>query len=683
MPVLSWPVLPGEIVGDRFEIERAVSSGGMGTVYRARDGLDGAVVAVKVLGAGHDLLPRFTREVEILAGLRHPGVVRYVAHGTLAPGARRAGGPWLAMEWLEGPTLAARLDAAPLGVAEGVALAARLAGALGAFHGRRGVHRDVKPSNVILAGGAIDGATLIDFGVARIAGSAERLTAPGTMVGTARYMAPEQIRGSSSVDARADVFALGCLIFRCLTGKSPFDAEDELAVLLKILVEEPSLQPLHEAAPPWLEALVASMLSKSPAARPADGAAVAEALATSGERASGPPPPVSRAPLSLTSRERRVLCLLLTTDRPSGGPSSREPRGTGAEDAGTRPLREIIGRHGGRAELLADRSLLAVFSGAGSAADLAAGASRCALAIAPLLAGAPVVVVTGRAALASSMPVGELIDRAAARLARAAGSEGQGIHLDDVTAGLLGPRFAVDAGPLGPILRGEGGAVEGPRTLLGKPTPCVGRDRELARLGDAVARCAEEGGARAVLLTGPAGVGKSRLVHELILRLGARADPVEVWLARGDPVSAGSPFGMLGQALRRAAGVLDGEPLEARRRKLSAELGRRLGDGGARAVEFLGELCGAPFPDEGSVQLRAARRDPMVMGNQMARAFEESPARGVRGPAGGAGARGSALERRPHRPPRRRGAAQPPRPALLRPRRRPAGGERRVPRALP
>jgi eukaryotic-like serine/threonine-protein kinase len=619
-------VFPGEILGDRFEIERTVSSGGMGVICQARDRLDGGAVAIKVLGAGHDLSPRFTREIGILASLRHPGIVRYVAHGALP-----SGSPWLAMEWLEGPTLSARLGEGPLSVAEAVTLGGRLAGALGAFHQRGGVHRDVKPDNVILAGGEIEGATLIDFGVARLTGSAERFTAPGVMVGTARYMAPEQVRGLSQVDARADVFSLGTVLFRGLTGRSAFDAENELAVLFKILLEEPPLAALRAAAPPWLSAVVASMLAKSPGARPADGSAVAEVLATSAGAAyalqEDATPPPSRAPLELTSRERRVLCLLLTTDRPAGD-TTAEP-----DASVSRALGEIIGRHRGRAELLADRSLLAVFTGpdggspslrsAGSAADLAVQASRCALSMAPLLAGAPVVVVTGRAALEATLPVGELIERAVALHARAAGVGS--ILLDDVTVGLLGPQFDVSPGPVGPILRGERGPLEAPRTLLGKPTPCVGRDRELERLEDALARCIEEGAARAVLVTGQAGLGKSRLLYELRSRLRERTDPVEVWCSRGDPVSAGSPFGMLGQALRGAAGLLDGEPLEARRRKLVTMVGALPSSSpdAMPAVEFLGELCGVPFPDEGSGKLRLARRDPMVMGQQMARAFED------------------------------------------------------------
>jgi serine/threonine protein kinase len=266
--------LVGRVVGDRFAVEHVVSSGGMGVVYRARDLEGGGPVAVKVLAGGAELLPRFTREVEILAAIRHPGIVRYVAHGLLAGSTT----PFLAMEWLEGPTLADYLDAGPLSIPESVTLIARLAGALGAFHRRGGVHRDVTPRNVIVAGGDLAGATIIDFGVARLRERGGELTAPGVIIGTPRYMAPEQIRGAEQVDARADVFSLGCVLFRCLTGRGPFSGDEDLSFLLKVLLDEaPPLREVRKDAPPWLEALVGSMLAKSPDARPADGGAVAEA----------------------------------------------------------------------------------------------------------------------------------------------------------------------------------------------------------------------------------------------------------------------------------------------------------------------------------------------------------------------------------------------------------------------
>src|SRR5262245_11937391 len=131
----------GELVSDRFALERVAGTGGMGTVYRARDRATGAPVALKVVVGADDLrAERFARESRILAQLSHPGIVRYVAHGATV-----AGEAYLVMEWLEGEDLAQRLARAPLTVDEGLALAARVADALAAAHSRGVVHRDIKP----------------------------------------------------------------------------------------------------------------------------------------------------------------------------------------------------------------------------------------------------------------------------------------------------------------------------------------------------------------------------------------------------------------------------------------------------------------------------------------------------------------------------------------------------------
>jgi predicted ATPase len=135
--------------------------------------------------------------------------------------------------------------------------------------------------------------------------------------------------------------------------------------------------------------------------------------------------------------------------------------------------------------------------------------------------------------------------------------------------------------------------------------------------------CLSEPQAQAVLVTGAAGVGKTRLRQEFLRRL-SEEERVEVWIGRGDPLRAGSPFGMLAPALRRAAGILDDEPIEVRRRKLRARLSRHItGADLSRISEFLGELVACSFPDSDSVQLRAARQDPRLMADQIRRAFED------------------------------------------------------------
>ena len=152
-------MIAGEVIAERFEILELAQAGGMGAVYRARDRLTGEQVAVKVardVGSEHD--DRFLREAALLAELRHPAIVRHVAHG------RAAGGvPYLAMEWLDGEDLARRLTRGPLPPTDAIALVRRVAEALTLLHGRGGLHRDLKPANLFLEGGRADRVKLVYF----------------------------------------------------------------------------------------------------------------------------------------------------------------------------------------------------------------------------------------------------------------------------------------------------------------------------------------------------------------------------------------------------------------------------------------------------------------------------------------------------------------------------------------
>jgi predicted ATPase len=170
----------------------------------------------------------------------------------------------------------------------------------------------------------------------------------------------------------------------------------------------------------------------------------------------------------------------------------------------------------------------------------------------------------------------------------------------------------------------EQAAVDTGRMLLGKPTPCVGRERELVMLEGYFAECVADDVARVVLVTAPAGVGKSRLRYELLRMLHHRGDPHEVWTTRGDPMRAGSPFGLLAQIIRAAAGAQDGEPPRVQREKIRARVSRQVEERDQlRVTQFLAEILGVSMPEEDDVQLRAARHDPILMGDQMRRAFED------------------------------------------------------------
>ncbi|MFT3768944.1 MAG: protein kinase [Minicystis sp.] len=608
-----------EIGGGRFAIERFVRAGGMGAVYRAEDRETGAAVALKVLrgAAPPEDEARFEREALVLAGLTHPGIVRHVAHGVTAEGT-----PYLAMEWIEGEDLAERLRRGPLAVDEATALGLGVARALGAAHARGVVHRDLKPSNILLGGGSCAEVKIVDFGIAAFTGAYSD-TMSGAVLGTPAYVAPERAKGDGDRDPRVDVFALGAILHECLTGKVLFEGAHLMAVLAKIVFEEaPRLRDLGHDVPAALDALIARLLAKDPAARPADGEAVAEAFAALAMDAPRPSRPSGWDRPSLTRAEQRVVCIVLARAPDGVAAAVRDETLPSSDMRVPRSAITAIEGHGGRALVLTDGTLVVTTGGAGLAVDQAARAAGCALALRAALPRWSITVATGRGEVGAERVVGDAIERAAATLgARLRRPDAAAIDLDDVTAGLLDLRFDVALGPLGLTLTGERDLAEAARTLLGRPTPFVGRDREMAAIEALFAECAAEPAARATLITGAAGVGKSRLRHEIVARLLLRGG-AEIWMARGDPMRAGAPFGVIGQLVRRTARLVDGEPIEARRQKLLARVSRYVPAPERRRVaEFLGEMAGTPFPDEGRVQLRAARQDPRLLGDQMRRAW--------------------------------------------------------------
>ena len=608
---------PGAVILDRFDVEALAAAGGMGTVYRCLDRHTGLPVALKVQPAVAPAdFQRFEREALLLAELRHPGVVRYVAHGQLSGNEL-----YLAMEWLEGESLEATHARGPLGLEDARQVAARIAEVLLVIHGRGIIHRDLKPSNLFLPGGRLHDLKLLDFGIAGLRRQGPPLTRTGAILGTPGYMAPEQARGAGDVDARADLFSLGCVLFECLAGRPPFVAEDAMAVLAKILLEEaPPLAELREDAPAALCALVARLCSRAREARPASAGEVLEALCVL--HLEETPLGVRRPPAprpALTGAEQRLLCVALVDRRLEPGEGSRQtlrPGQARSEAATLLAVREVVEAHQGRLDALAGGAFVASWSGAFAARDQSMRAARCALALRALLPGAPIALATGRGVALARSWAGEAIGRAA-RLLRA--GEGEKVLLDEVTARLISERFEIGESPAGPELQRERDLVPSRPTFLGKPTPCIGRDRELGALQGIYSECRSEPVARATLLTGPAGVGKSRLVAELVDRLQAQEDALLVVRGRGDAMRAGSPFGLLASALRGAFGVLAGEPPQARAGTVDACVARVLPPGeAARVSAFLGELLGA---QRKSALLEVARGDTQLMGDQLRRAF--------------------------------------------------------------
>jgi serine/threonine-protein kinase len=262
-----------------YKIRSRLGRGGMGTVYEAEESGTGRLVAVKTLAAhlGDDtgLRRRFHAEIETLKALRHPGIVQLLAFG------EEDGVPYFAMELVPGKSLEQELRGGRLFTwRETVALGLEIVRALKSAHDHGVVHRDLKPANLLLVDAPAAGVTvkLADFGIARLFGDAGQ-TMAGTVVGTAEFMAPEQAAGKG-VDHRADLYALGLVMFAMLTGRPPFHGADVTRVLERQRREPPPRVATRvPSVPPDLDLLIDRLLAKDPADRPANALAVGRALA--------------------------------------------------------------------------------------------------------------------------------------------------------------------------------------------------------------------------------------------------------------------------------------------------------------------------------------------------------------------------------------------------------------------
>ncbi|MET7422892.1 serine/threonine-protein kinase [Dactylosporangium sp. NPDC005555] len=254
----------GQLLNDRYRLGDRLGEGGMSVVWRAHDEVLGRSVAVKVLAgtfaADAAWRRRIRTEAQAAASLSHPNVTNVYDYGETPEG-----NPFVVMELLRGPTLAERLAAGPLSPAAAIRVAAEVAAGLAAAHAERLVHRDVKPANVVLTQGA---AKLVDFGIVGIADDpGSGLDASGHILGTPAYLAPERLVGDDAVPA-SDVYAFGLLLYRCLTGRLPWDSETTTQMLRSHVTVAPEPLPDLPAVPPEVRELCMRCLVKAPAARP-------------------------------------------------------------------------------------------------------------------------------------------------------------------------------------------------------------------------------------------------------------------------------------------------------------------------------------------------------------------------------------------------------------------------------
>lgn len=261
----------------RYVLESPIGRGGIGEVWRGTDTVLHREVAVKTIDLrsmpDDSGAARFEREARATAGINHPGIVTVHDSGVEDDTA------FLVMELLPGPSLAEELREGPLPVEEVVSVGEQVARALDAAHARGLVHRDIKPGNIAYAA---DGRIrVLDFGITQLgeaAGANQALTATHTVMGTAEYLAPEQALGGR-VDGRADLYALGCVLFALLAGRAPFRGPTPVATMMMHANDPvPDVRTLRPETPAWLADVVTGLLAKSPDDRPTGAAAVAAAL---------------------------------------------------------------------------------------------------------------------------------------------------------------------------------------------------------------------------------------------------------------------------------------------------------------------------------------------------------------------------------------------------------------------
>ncbi len=279
--------LIGKTIEGRYVLQRRIGRGGMGVVYEAEHAALDRRVAVKLIAAqqgSEGFLTRFRREAKLASRITHEHLVHIYDVGIDLD----TGADFIVMEYVEGKDLGKELEAGPMGFARVISIGKQLLHALHAIHESEIVHRDIKPTNVMLTtrSGERDFVKLMDFGIARAVGDAS-LTVTGHVMGTPSYMSPEQLRGQE-VDRRSDLYAVGITLFAMIAGRLPFDGNTALLAGQHVFQPPPSLAKLRPGTPPALVAAVERALAKAPGDRFPDALAFAKAL--DGE------PPIAETP---------------------------------------------------------------------------------------------------------------------------------------------------------------------------------------------------------------------------------------------------------------------------------------------------------------------------------------------------------------------------------------------------
>jgi len=580
-----------------YQLEGQIGSGGMGTVHRAT-GPDGRPVAIKVVAGPFqrpDLAVRFAREARVR--ISHPNVVELLDAGTSSDGT-----PYIVFELLEGEDLEARLARGPLPLGELVDIAMQACDGLEAAHALGIVHRDLKPANLFRC---TDGTVkILDFGVALPLSQHTRLTTEAALLGTPAYLSPEQARGDLGVDSRADLWALGAVLYEALTGAPPYLRSSALATILAVVREE--LVPVSAratAVPEPLCQVVERALRKDrneryQTARELRAALAALDPASLTERSS------VVVPLREEPGEQRVVAILLA-DR--------------VRDWAL--LERAIVDAGGHFERLMGERAVGVFGAERSSGNEAVRAARAAMEAE--LAASFVAVSAGRATLRGTQVSGSVLDV----VERVCVAHFPGVVVDTETARLLEGSFQtvrLDDGLLRLVAdsSGEEGMVVDRVPATGA---LLGRDAEVAQLRQAVRSVTDDGRAVVVWIEAPAGMGKSRLRREAERVLESAPVPFETFRARAEPSQAEVALSVIANLVKSRFAAdsptttrasLPGRPSADAVVELARTALAGADDAHVReCAAFLGELAGVEVAENET--MRMAWHDPQLVADRI------------------------------------------------------------------
>ena len=592
-----------------YAVGAPMGGGGAGTVYRAR-GPDGADVALKLLDArviDGRLQARFAREASIR--LDHPNVVAVRDAGTASDGR-----PYLALELLEGESLAHRLRRGTLSPKEARDVGVQVCKGLEAAHAAGIVHRDLKPDNLFLCR---DGTVkIVDFGIALLATDEQRLTRTGIIIGTPSYLSPEQASGEENLDHRVDLWAMGAVLYECLTGEAPFDRETSVATVMAIVAEE--LTPFAEKradVPEALAAVIEKCLVKDRDFRvqtAQDLRVALEAVDLAGATSA----PATKAPVA--AGEQRIVAVLL----------AQELRDLAVAQA-------AIEEHGGTFVPLMGNRAVGLFGNKAWQGDELPRAAIAAEAVRRVAGAVSISLghmsgsrgsVSGEAMRlaeegCATKTTGVVVDAKAAR-ALARNFELEEVRQDLYRITGRKRRSSMAPAPTEELLIVEVGDSlrPGPRAA-----PLLGRAVEIAQLRRALDTVLDEQRAQAALVVGPAGIGKSRLHRALLDMLGNAEQPVRVLQARAESIGMSGALSVIADALRRRArmGVKEGWPridspdLEECQHAVVRLAEEAIVDATLReeSTPFLGELLGIAMTT--SPALQAAQKDAQVMSDRL------------------------------------------------------------------